>query len=113
MPEYSSNDINDARRRVEEMRRRAKNYVDEADGNHNVNNQSHNTKSAQNEKSQAASPKKSPSFDLGFVGDIVSSLFSNDNENDNTTALLLALILILTKEGADNKLILALLYILL
>ena len=50
MPEYSSNDINDARRRVEEMRRRAKNYVDEADGNHNVNNQSHNTKSAQNEK---------------------------------------------------------------
>ena len=113
MPEYNSNDINDARRRVEEMRRRAKNYVQQADSNHNLNNQSHNTKQTQNINPQAAPSKKSPSFDLGFVGDIVSSLFSNDNENDNTTTLLLALILILTKEGADNKLILALLYILL
>ena len=54
MPEYNSNDINDARRRVEEMRRRAKNYVQEADSNHNLNNQSHNTKQTQNINPQAA-----------------------------------------------------------
>ena len=36
-----------------------------------------------------------------------------DGEKDNSFIIILALILILNKEGADNKLILALLYLLL
>lgn len=102
MAEYTNNDINDARRRVEEMRQKAKHYVDSP-----TENESRNTNA--DESSQR---KVQSSSDFGFLGDIFSSLFSS-NEDDNSTPLLLALILILTKEGADSKLILALLYILL
>ena len=49
---------------------------------------------------------------LSFLGDITGSLFSSSLK-DSSAGLVLALILILSKEGADNKLILALLYILL
>lgn len=100
MPEYTNNDINEARRRVEEMRQKAKHYVDSPTDNSNQNNTHENQTNTKN------------SSDFGFLGDIFSSLFSS-NEDDNSTPLLLALILILTKEGADSKLILALLYILL
>lgn len=115
MPEYTNNDINDARRRVEEMRRRARNYVNENNNNNNNTERNHTKKNNSPPKQSIAdnSSQKSGGFDLGFVGDIISSLISNGNESDNSTPLLLALILILTREGADNKLILALLYILL
>lgn len=102
MAEYTNNDINDARRRVEEMRQKAKHYIDSP-----IENVNQNTNTDENPKTKAQN-----SFDFGFIGDIFSSLFSS-NEDDNSTPLLLALILILVKEGADSKLILALLYILL
>ena len=72
-------DIEGAKRRVEEMRRKAQVF---------------------SEEEKPAPPKPAP--------DIISTLTANDD-----SALILALILILSKEKADNMLILALLYILL
>ena len=97
MSEFNSNDINDAKRRVEEMRKKANNYVEAKPCDNS-------DKSEENEK-KGESP-------LSFLGDITGSLFSSSLK-DSSAGLVLALILILSKEGADNKLILALLYILL
>ena len=96
MSEFNSNDINDAKRRVEEMRKKANNYVEAKPCD--------NSDKTENEKNG-----ESP---LSFLGDITGSLFSSSLK-DSSAGLVLALILILSKEGADNKLILALLYILL
>lgn len=100
MNEFNSNDINDAKRRVEEMRKKANNYVDSKSCSDNNNNQ---------DKTEKENKNESP---LSFLGDITGSLFSSLLK-DSSAGLVLALILILSKEGADNKLILALLYILL
>lgn len=97
MNEFNSNDINDAKRRVEEMRKKANNYVDSNPCNDNQ------------DKTEKENKNESP---LSFLGDITGSLFSSSLK-DSSAGLVLALILILSKEGADNKLILALLYILL
>lgn len=88
MSDYSTNDINDAKRRVEEMRQRAREYVD-------------------------SSPPSEPPLHqndappLSFLSSFGIDKLGNDS------SLILALILILSREGADNMLILALLYILL
>lgn len=98
MSDFSSNDINDAKRRVEEMRRRARDAVassnnDEKDTTTLIENHNDNT---------------NKSFGLGSI----LSSFGIDSVGGDSS-LILALILILSREGADNMLILALLYILL
>lgn len=102
MSEFNSNDINDAKRRVEEMRKKANNYIE--------------TPTPQNEdktfKSSSAKSDNKNDSPLSFLSDLTGSLFSSSG-NDGSQGLILALILILSKEGADSKLILALLYILL
>lgn len=96
MPSYSSADVNEAKRRVEEMRKKSQNYIEPVnDDNFQNKNQKHGQKREQNP-----------------LNDVLSGLFSNSEKND-ARGLILALILILSKEGADNSLILALLYILL
>lgn len=95
MSEFTSNDISDAKRRVEEMRKKANNYVEDSPKEHKQ----------KTDNGENSSP-------LSFLGDITGSLFSS-SARDSSQGLILALILILSKEGADNKLILALLYILL
>lgn len=99
MSEFNSNDINDAKRRVEEMRKKANNYIDTTQNE---------DKTFKNSSAKSDNKNKSP---LSFLSDLTGSLFSSDN--DGSQGLILALILILSKEGADSKLILALLYILL
>lgn len=100
MSEFNSNDINDAKRRVEEMRKKANNYIDTPQSE---------DKTFQNSSSKSDNKNDSP---LSFLSDLTGSLFSSSG-NDGSQGLILALILILSKEGADSKLILALLYILL
>lgn len=100
MSEFNSNDINDAKRRVEEMRKKANNYID------TTQNEDKNFK---NSSAKSDNKNNSP---LSFLSDLTGSLFSSSG-NDGSQGLILALILILSKEGADSKLILALLYILL
>lgn len=100
MSEFNSNDINDAKRRVEEMRKKANNYIDTSQNE---------DKTSRNSNTKSNNKNDSP---LSFLSDLTGSLFSSSG-NDGSQGLILALILILSKEGADSKLILALLYILL
>ena len=100
MSEFNSNDINDAKRRVEEMRKKANNYIDTPQNE---------DKKFKNSSAKSDNKNDSP---LSFLSDLTGSLFSSSG-NDGSQGLILALILILSKEGADSKLILALLYILL
>lgn len=90
MSEFSSNDIFEAKKRVREMREKAKGFVDE--------------KPKEEAKPLITPPKKS---DAG-IGELLSGLLSNED-----SSLILAIVLILAREKADNMLILALLYILL
>ena len=99
MSEFNSNDINDAKRRVEEMRKKANNYIDTPQNE----DKAFRSSSVKNNKNDSP---------LSFLSDLTGSLFSSSG-NDGSQGLILALILILSKEGADSKLILALLYILL
>ena len=54
MNEFNSNDINDAKRRVEEMRKKANNYVDSKPCSDNNNNQDKTEKENKNEVVSAA-----------------------------------------------------------
>lgn len=108
MADFSSNDINDAKRRVEEMRNRARQFVDSPRDNQSGSNTDDN---ADNTVHPGASGQKnsSPSGGMfGGLGDIFSKISGSDD-----SSLILALVLILSREKADNMLILALLYILL
>ena len=98
MADYNSNDISDAKRRVEEMRKKAQGYVD--------------TRVTEKEADTLRPDRNVNEPQPSFLTEVLGSLFSNQ-ARDNSAGLILALILILSKEGADNKLILALLYILL
>ena len=98
MADYNSNDISDAKRRVEEMRKKAQGYVD--------------TRVTEKETDTLRPDRNVNEPQSSFITEVLGSLFSNQ-ARDNSAGLILALILILSKEGADNKLILALLYILL
>lgn len=98
MADYNSNDISDAKRRVEEMRKKAQGYVD--------------TRDTEKETGTPRPDRNVNEPQPSFLTEVLGSLFSNQ-ARDNSAGLILALILILSKEGADNKLILALLYILL
>lgn len=104
MADFSSNDINDAKRRVEEMRNRARSYIGSPQ-----DNQSQNTNNTDNTgNTEKSNPPPSSNSPLAGLGDIFNKLSFNDD-----SSLILALVLILSREKADNMLILALLYILL
>lgn len=108
MNEFSSNDINEAKKRVEEMRRRSFDYVNNFDDNNN-------SKSNTDKNEKKTSNHKTENRNGNPISDLLSNLLgsSSSESHDSSDFLILALILILSKEGADNKLILALLYILL
>lgn len=102
MADFTGNDISDAKRRVEEMRRRSQSFVE----------QDNNEEKIVDEINDIKSNTETDSDKGGIFGGLFSSLGLSKSE-DSSSSLILALILILSKEGADNKLILALLYILL
>lgn len=105
MADFTGNDINDAKKRVEEMRRRSQSFVE------NENNGKEKNADEINHKKENVH-KSENSDSVGILGSLFSSLGLSKSD-DSSSTLILALILILSKEGADNKLILALLYILL
>ncbi len=99
MPDFSESDINEAKRRVFEMRNRASHFVDKND-NISSNTGSPKTEIRNNEqKKQVEAENKNDN--------------SSENDNDKSSFIILILILLLSQEGADNTLILALLYLLL
>ena len=92
----SSNDINEAKRRVREMQDKARSYT--------------HTEPVFEEKPKDI-PKNEPEGASPFgIFDFLSNLTSDEG---GSKGIILALILILAREKADNMLILALLYILL
>lgn len=105
MADFTGNDINDAKKRVEEMRRRSQSFVENENNGKEKNADEVNHKKENDHKSEN-------SDSVGILGSLFSSLGLSKSDDFSST-LILALILILSKEGADNKLILALLYILL
>lgn len=109
MAGFSSSEINDAKRRVREMRERAKSFVDENPIEKNA------AEEVMEEKQKdTRSKENSRAENNRGVGDFFSQLgLNNIDFSDSSSALILALILILSREKADNMLILALLYILL
>lgn len=129
MAQFSEADINEAKRRVMDMRNRANRYAGISNYQNEQNSQSrksgapqndfeksqHNeekrNENSNNESSSQGKAKQNRSEKQGSILGILDGLF--DTEKDNSFIIILALILILNKEGADNKLILALLYLLL
>lgn len=103
MPQFSEKDINEAKRRVWEMQNRASHFVDENtkprehSSNKNAPEAPPVTKEKTDEKNHIPDNEKQP----------------DKKGEDKSLAIILALILILSSEGADNTLILALLYLLL
>lgn len=90
MADFLSNDISDAKKRVEEMRKKSKSYVEETPIQNNIKNENIS----------------------GGMFDFLGPLLSSHNV-DSSSWLIIAIIFILSREGGNNKLILALLYILL
>lgn len=102
MAYFSESDINEAKRRVKEMQSRADSFVGD-NGNSRQSNGVNDEKppspaAIKNENNNTPSPAANTGSDL-FSG-------------DKSQLLILALIFILSREGADNQLLLALLYLL-
>lgn len=104
MAQFSESEIDAAKRRVWEMRNRASRYTsnyaknDSADAAPIPVQTENKTEKKEQEKTETDKAEKS----------------SEDSvEKDKSFGIILALILLLSKEGADNTLILALLYLLL
>lgn len=97
MAQFSEMDISEAKRRVQEMRSRASRYV--PDSTEKPENKTENNIPPQPEGyNEGSEDKRSANEDKG---------------EDKSFFVILALILLLSREGADNTLILALLYLLL
>lgn len=93
MPMFSERDINEAKKRVRDMQNRASHYI----GDDTEKKLENKAEVKNNIPNCEPSPAES----------------SDEDENSKSSLMILALILILSKEGADNMLILALLYLLL
>lgn len=127
MADFSASQIEDAKKRVEQMRSRAKNATQNRNNNyqssqrsnthnHNTNNKSENSVLSQNKISHNNSNNNShqgSSLPFGIDNIFKSLGIGSDDEDSKSSGLILALILVLSYEKADNMLILALLYILL
>lgn len=107
MAQFSASDINDAKRRVEQMHQRAKNFVDDS----NTPPSSHQKQEPEHNHFQSQHQQNSQQG--GFSISSIFKALGIGGEKENSSGLILALILILSHEKADNMLILALLYILL
>lgn len=134
MAQFSEADINEAKRRVMEMRNRANRYTasSQPQSRQNNRNQQKSTNQEQNingdkrdnekeKEKDKESNKKSYDFkekdsekqSSNNPFDALAGLFSGEQNTDSSFVIILVLIMILSREGADNKLILALLYLLL
>lgn len=95
MPQFSERDINEAKRRVMEMQNRASHFV----------NDGQEPPPKAEKKQHKAPPKQSESPK--------PEQEKEDLPQDKSFFVILAMLMLLSKEGADQTLILALLYLLL
>lgn len=100
MPVFSQNEINEAKRRVEDMRRRSREYSIEPPPEPDT-------------PPERLPEKPQLSMLPAISGGSGALSFLNNLFDGDDSLIILLLIFILRREGADNSLILALLYILL
>lgn len=86
MAYFSENDINEAKKRVSDMQKRARSLTNDSEKEKKIDDK----KRVENEDLKA----------------------EKSDEKDDSSLIILALIMLLSHEGADNMLILALLYLL-
>lgn len=91
MPYFSEQDINEAKKRVNDMQKRAEKLKNRENISENENGEEEKLK--ENVKKNESEIKE-------------------NEEKDDSSLIILALIMLLSREGADNMLILALLYLL-
>ncbi|MDE6470962.1 MAG: hypothetical protein K2L19_08095 [Eubacterium sp.] len=100
MPQFSEEDINAAKRRVQEMRNRVSKFTADEQEPPSPTSPPHTKNKTNNENSV-----KQP--------DVKAQEQEEEQDKNKSFFVILALIMLLSKEGADNTLILALLYLLL
>lgn len=91
MPYFSEQDINEAKKRVSDMQKRAEALKNQESTSENENGEEEKLKE-NIEKNE--------------------NEINENEEKDDSSLIILALIMLLSREGADNMLILALLYLL-
>lgn len=91
MPYFSEQDINEAKKRVSDMQKRAEKLKNQENISENEN--------GEDEKLKENIEKNENEIE-------------ENEEKDDSSLIILALIMLLSREGADNMLILALLYLL-
>ncbi len=91
MPYFSEQDINEAKKRVSDMQKRAEKLKNQENISENENDEEEKIKE-NIEKNE--------------------NEIEENEEKDDSSLIILALIMLLSREGADNMLILALLYLL-
>lgn len=110
MADFSRSDIEEAKKRVREMQMRANSYIgaDNSARNQNVNNNADNKKQA--EKQTQGSNRQAEQF---FKEDKAKADKNENESGSDSNFIILMLVILLSHEGADHKLLLALLYLLL
>ena len=112
MADFSAADINEAKRRVREMQSRARAFVPDNQNTSSAEPPQKNSDAPQRSKPQNSSDSGGNGTPFGLPG-LFESFGLGGSNTSGDSSLILALILILSREKADNMLILALLYILL
>ena len=101
MADFLKSDIEEAKKRVREMQMRANSYI-------GVNHNSDNKKQA--EKKTHGSNRQAEQF---FKEDKAKADENEKEPSSDSSFIILMLVILLSHEGADHKLLLALLYLLL
>ena len=101
MAQFDEREINEAKKRVWEMRNRASRFVEDTP-QQNGSNKTVNTVPPVNNQPKRENTKNTQKDEK-----------ADEISDDKSFFVILALIMLLSKEGADNTLILALLYLLL
>lgn len=111
MANFSRNEIEEAKKRVREMQMRANSFIgaENSEKNHNFENQQAQNKSAHNEHSNINDKDNNTNENKS----IFDFLGNDKGQPSDSSFIILMLLLILSHEGADSKLLLALLYLLL
>lgn len=116
MAAFSESEINEAKERVRRMKERASAYIDtqeKEDENKNKNNPVHDVKNDLDHRGEERERRGEQKEEINRKNsESLEQKQNQDGENEDQSFIILMLILLLSQEGADNALLLALLYLL-
>lgn len=112
MAAFSESEINEAKERVRRMKERASAYIDTQE-KENEKNQNHSGGKNSEHRGEERDPRGEQNEEINRQnGESLERKTNQEGENDDQSFIILMLILLLSHEGADNALLLALLYLL-